>query len=194
MESVSAKDNSASEELDSLMEKLSTSAIEFRRTTSNIIFERLRRLFQSMNKEISKDSKLKEIFPDNFTQADWDELQRIGLKIPGLRRTKVFDYLAVTYLIVALGSLLVFSILNLDLIFAVWGLPIFGFTIVLAGSPILLLTLVFKRRYFPSETIDKLVDQIVSVNWTDLLNDDKRMFKEIVRQENEFANRASAQE
>jgi hypothetical protein len=54
--------------------------------------------------------------------------------------------------------------------------------------------LAFKRRYFPCDTVDDLIDQIISVNWTDLITDDKKLFKDIVRQENEFGERASAQQ
>lgn len=116
------------------------------------------------------------------------------MKIPGLQRAKTFDYLTVTYLIIAFGALFIFSILNLDLVFVVWGFPIFGFIITLTASPMLLFMLVFKRRHFPCDTVDDLVDQIISVNWTDLITDDKKLFKDIVRQENEFVDRASAQQ
>ena len=187
------EDNKAKEEIDSLIEKLSSSAIGFRNTAGDIIFKRLRRFFQTKQKQITRDSRLKEIFPDNFTETDWYELERVGLKIPGLHRAKAYDYLSVTYLIIAFGTLFIFSILNLDLVFAVWGLPILGFIITLTGSPVLLFMLVFKRRYFPCDTIEDLIDLIISVNWTDLITDDKKLFKDIVRQENEFGDRASAQ-
>jgi hypothetical protein len=187
-------DNKAKEEIDSLIKKLSSSAIEFRNTTGEIIFKRLRRFFQTKQRQITRDSRLKDIFPDNFNEEDWDELEKIGMKIPGLQRTKTFDYLTTTYLSIAFGSLSIFSILNLDLVFVVWGLPIFGFIITLTASPMLLFMLVFKRRHFPCDTVDDLVDQIISVNWTDLITDDKKLFKDIVRQENEFGDRASAQQ
>jgi hypothetical protein len=188
------EDNKEKEEIDSLIEKLSGSAIEFRNTTGDIIFKRLRRLFETKQKQITRDSRLEDIFPDNFNEADWDELEKIGLRIPGLQRAKKFDYLSVTYLIIAFGGLFIFSILNLDLVFIVWGLPIFGFIVTLTASPMLLFMLVFKRRHFPCDTVDDLVNQIISVNWTDLITDDKKMFKEIARQENEFGERASAQQ
>jgi hypothetical protein len=186
-------DNKENEEIDLLIEKISSSAIEFRNTTSDIIFKRLRRLFQTKQKQITRDSRLKEIFPDNFNETDWEELEKIGLKIPGLQRAKTYDYLSVTYLIIAFGALFIFSILNFDLVFAVWGLPIFGFILTLTGSPILLFMLVFKRRYFPCDTVDDLIDRIISVNWTDLITDDKKLFKDIARQENEVGDRASTQ-
>jgi len=187
-------DNKGKEEIDSMIEKLSSSAIEFRTTSGDIIFKRLRRLFQTKQKQVTRDSRLKDIFPDNFNETDWDELEKIGLRIPGLQRARAFDSLSVTYLIVAFGTLLIFSILNLDLVFMVWGLPILGFIATLTASPMLLFMLVFKRRYFPCDTVDELVDQIISVNWTDLITDDKKLFKDIVRQENEFGGRASAQQ
>lgn len=188
------EDKKEREEIDSLIEKLSSSATEFRNTTGDIIFKRLRRLFQTKQKQATRDSRLKDIFPVNFNEADWDELEKIGLRIPGLQRAKTFDYLSVTYVIVAFGTLLIFSILNLDFVFMVWGLPILGFIVTLTASPILLFMLLFKRRHFPCDTVDELVDQIISVNWTDLITDDKKLFKEIVRQENEFGDRASAQQ
>jgi hypothetical protein len=185
-------DNTEKEEIDLLMEKLSSSAIEFRNASGDIIFKRLRRLFQQ--KQVTRDSKLKDIFPNSFGEMDWYELEKIGLRIPGLRRAKTFDYLSVTYLIVAFATLLIFSIVNLDLVFIVWGLPILGFIVTLTASPILLFMLVFKKRHFPCGTVDELVDQIISVNWTDLIADDKKLFKEIVRQEKEFSDRAIAQQ
>lgn len=188
------EDNKTKEEIDSLIDKLSSSAIEFRNTIGDIIFKRLRRVFQSKQKQLTRDSRLKDIFPDKFNEADWDELEKIGLRIPGLQRAKTFDYLSVTYLIVAFGTLLIFSILNLDLVFIVWGIPILGFIVTLTASPMLLFMLVFKRRHFPCDTVDELVDQIISVNWTDLISDDKKLFKEILRQENEYGDRASAQQ
>ncbi len=188
------EDNKEKEEIDSMIEKLSSSAIEFRNTAGDIIFKRLRRLFQTKQKQVARDSRIKDIFPHNFNEADGEELEKIGLRIPGLRRAKTFDYLSVTYLIVAFGTLLIFSILNLDLVFIVWGLPILGFNATLTASPLLLFMLVFKRRHFPCDTLDELVDQIISANWTDLITDDKKLFKDIVRQENEFGDRASAQQ
>jgi hypothetical protein len=188
------EDNKEKEEIDSMIEKLSNSAIEFRNTAGDIIFKRLSRLFQTKQKQVTRYSRIKDIFPDNFNEADWDELEKIGLRIPGLQRAKTFDYLSMTYLIVAFGTLLIFSILNLDLVFIVWGLPILGFIATLTVSPLLVFMLVFKRRHFPCDTVDELVDQIISVNWTDLITDDKKLFKDIVRQENEFGDRASAQQ
>lgn len=184
--------NKETEEIDALIEKISGSSIEFRHTTGDIIFKRLGRFFQTKQKEITRDSRLKEMFSDNFNAMDWHELERIGLKIPGLQRAKMYNYLSIIYLIVSHGALFIFSILNLDLVFAVWGFPILGFIMTLTASPMLLFMLLFKRRYFPCDTIDDLIDQIISANWTDLMTDDKKLFKEIVRQENEFANRASA--
>lgn len=185
-------DNKENEEIESLIEKISSSAIQFRNTTGDVIFKRLARFFQKKQKQITRDSRLEEIFPKTFSEADWYELEKIGLKIPGLQRAKAFDYLSVTYLIIAFGVLFVFSILNLDLVFVVWGLPVFGILVTLTGSPVLLFMLIFKRRHFPCESIDNLIDQIISVNWTDLMTDDKKLFKEIVRQENELGERASA--
>ena len=70
------KDDTGNEKIDSLIEKLSSSAIEFRNTTDDIIFKRLRRLFQSKEKQITRDTRLKEIFPDNCTEGDWEELKK----------------------------------------------------------------------------------------------------------------------
>ena|SRR5690606_35756101 len=112
-------DNKQNEEIDSLIEKLSGSAIEFRNTASAIIFKRLRRLLQTKQKQITRESRLKEIFSHNVSEEDWDELKIIGLKIPVLQRAKMFNYLLVIYLIVAFGVLFIFSILNWNLVFAV---------------------------------------------------------------------------
>jgi hypothetical protein len=187
------KDNKQEIDIDLLIEKLSNSAIGFRNTTGDIIFKRLRRLFQAKQKQITRDSRLKEIFPESFNEADWKELEKIGLRIPELKRSKTFDYLSVTYLAGAFGSLLIFSILNLNLVFVVWGLPIFGFIMTLAASPMLLFLLVFKRQHFPCDTVQNLVDQIISANWTDLITDDKKLFKEILQQESEYEKRINLQ-
>jgi hypothetical protein len=54
------EDNKENKTIDSLIEKLSSSSIEFRNTIRDIIFKRLRRLFQT--KQITRDSKTKGSF------------------------------------------------------------------------------------------------------------------------------------
>jgi hypothetical protein len=182
------------QEVDSLIDKLSGSAIEFRKSIYDIVFQRLSRFFRTKNKEIAKDTRLKDIFNSNFTEADWEELRNIGLRIPGLQRAKLFEHLTLTYFIAAFVTLVTLAIKNFELVFAVWGLPVLGIIITLTCSPLLLFMMIFKRRYLPCDTIDNLVESIISLNWTELLTDDKSLFKELVREEEDYRRRASAQQ
>jgi hypothetical protein len=177
-----------------LIDKLSSSAIEFRRSIYDIIFKRLSRFFAKKNKSITSDTQLKELFGTNFTEADWEELHDIGLKIPGLQRAKLFDHLTWIYFAIAFITLVTLTIKNIELVFAVWGLPILGGVITLAISPLILFMMLFKRRHLPCDTIDDLIESIISANWTELLTDDKRLFKELVREEEDWRRRASAQQ
>jgi hypothetical protein len=59
---------------------------------------------------------------------------------------------------------------------------------------LILFMMLFKRRHLPCDTIDDLIESIISANWTELLTDDKRLFKELVREEEDWRRRASAQQ
>ena len=179
-------------EIDLLIYKVSNSAFEFRNAIRHIILIRLHRFFHKRNKEIKTDTDLKLLFGSEVTELKWEELKEIGLRIPNLERSKVFGRISVVYCIAALVALAILAIKNLELIYVVWGLPIFGGVILIALTPLLLLTMLFKRRHFPCANIDQLIEMIISVNWADLLSDDKRLFKMLVREEEERQKRASA--
>lgn len=187
------EDEKEIQEVDSLIDKLAGSAIEFRKSIYDIIFNRVSRFFGKKNKVITSDTQLKELFRSNFTEADWEELHDVGLKIPGLQRAKLFDHLTWIYFAIAFVTLVTLTIKNIEVVFAVWGLPILGGIITLSISPLILFMMLFKRRHLPCDTIDDLVESIISANWTELLTDDKRLFKELVREE-EWRRRASAQQ
>lgn len=181
----------AEDEINTLIEKLSSSGIEFRKTTSEIIFKRLSRQFAKEGQQITRESLLTNILPVGFNETHWDALEQIGFKIPGLRRSKVFYYLKTTYLVIAFCTLVILTITNFKLVFVVWGLPIFGMITMVIFSPVLVFMLLFKRRHLPCDTVGELIDQIISVNWTDLISNDKQMFKDLVRQEEELSKRVS---
>jgi hypothetical protein len=179
------------EEIDRLIHKVWNSALEFRNAIREIIFIRLHRFFGKMNKEIKTDTDLKLLFKGDVTELEWEELKEIGLRIPGLERAKVFERISVVYGIAALIALMILAVKNLELLFVLWGLPIFGLFL-LALSPLVLLMMLFKRRHLPCDNVDQLIEMIISLNWTDLLTDDKRLFKMLIRQEEEWKKRASA--
>jgi len=151
-------------EIDSLIDKLSGSGIEFRKSIYEVIFNRLKRFFRTKNKTIKKDTQLKELFGSSFTEADWEELHDIGLKIPELQRSKVFNYLTWIYFVVVFITLVTLAFKNFELVFAVWGLPILGGIITLSVSPLILFMMLFKRRHLPCDNIDNLIENIISVN------------------------------
>jgi hypothetical protein len=188
------------QEIDTLIEKLSNSGVEFRKTIAVIILKRLYRLFQAKNKQITKDSYLRDLLSENFNETEWNDLEKIGLRIPGLRRSKVFDYVSTTYLISALVVLAILIIRNfkeafaIGELFAASGLSFFGIIVMMACSPSIIFLMLFKRRHLPCETINDLIDLIISVNWTDLLSDDKQLFKDLIRQEEEWSRRARSQQ
>lgn len=179
-------------EIDLLIKKVSNSTSDFRESVREIIFIRLHRFFERRNKQAKWDTELKLLLGDNVAESEWDELRELGLKIPMLERAKSFEKISIGYCIAALIVLVILTIRNLDLLFVVWGLPIFGGAILIVLSPLLLLMKFFKRRHLPSETIDEFIELIISANWTDLVADDKRLFKMLVREEEEWKKRISA--
>jgi hypothetical protein len=173
-------------EVEKQIEEISSSAIEFRKSIDTIIFNRLKNFFKSEGKEISRESKIKVLLGKHFTAHDWYQLENIGLRIPNLKRHKAFTYVTAVYVVVSVITWTVFFLTNLDEVFAVWSLP-FGFIAIVLStltiSPILGFMAIFKKTRLPVDDIDKLVDRIIAENWFDLLTDDKRLFKEILRQE-----------
>jgi hypothetical protein len=171
-------------EINLRMEKIANSAIEFRQSISEAIFKRLERFFIKRNIQVTKTTSLETLFPGNNRMREWDQLNEIGLIIPELRRSKVYNYLTAAYFITFIvgSGILVFK--NLDLIFVLWGLPVSGIVITfMGGGPIVLFMMIFKKKNFSCATLEELVDQIVSANWANLLYNDKRLFKVIIAEE-----------
>ena len=79
-------------EIEKQIKKISSSAIEFRKSIDKIIFARLNDFFRAKGIEISRDSKIADLPGKEFTPSDWYELEDIGLRIPELRRHKAFNY------------------------------------------------------------------------------------------------------
>ena len=108
------------------------------------------------------------------------------MRIPDLTRHKAFNYVMIAYALLVVITWVVIFLTNLEAIFAVWALPIgvvasVMFTLTL--SPIFGIMAIFKKHLLPVDNIDELIDGIIAENWTNLLVDDKRLFKEILRQE-----------
>jgi hypothetical protein len=179
-------------EIEKQIEEVSSSAIEFRKSIDVIIFKRLSAVLQTKSKQISRDSKLKSLFDKNVNPADWYELEEIGMRIPELRRNKAFGYLAAVYVLTVIFTWTTFLAKNFESIIVLWGLPLVGPLFIISFSPILLLLLLFKRKNIPVSTVGNLVDRIISENWSDLLADDKKLFKEILREELESRQRTNA--
>lgn len=170
-------------EIDKQIEEVASSAIEFRTTLDRIIFKKLRTFFQLKNKEISRESKLTSLFDKTVDRNQWYEMEVIGMRIPGLRRNRAHGYLTAIYLLTAILTWTIFLIKNAEVIIAPWGLPIVGILITVSFSPVVLLGLACKKSIIPVTTIEHLVDAIIKENWGNLLADDKRLFKEILKKE-----------
>jgi len=184
-----------SKEIERQIEEISSSAIEFRKSIDRLIFRRLKDYFKTKGKKISRNSELKDLLGGQFTSRDWYELENIGLKIPKLRRHKAFKYMTAGYVLIAVITSTVTVLTNLDKIFVVWSLPlsiIASVMFTLTFSPILIFIAIFKKRFLPVCNVDDFVDGIIAENWSDLLTDNKRLFKELLRQELTSTKRASA--
>ncbi|HEY5746929.1 MAG TPA: hypothetical protein VIU12_12680 [Chryseolinea sp.] len=182
-------------EIERQIDEISSSAIEFRKSIDRIAFGRLKTFFKSKEKEISRDSKLEDLLGRQCTPNDWYELDDIGLKVPELTRHKAFNYVIAAYVLLAVITWSVIFLTNLEKVPLLWGLPMGVMTSVaftLTLSPILGIMAIFKKRFLPVDNIDELVDGIIAENWVDLLADDKRLFKEILRQELVGEQRANA--
>lgn len=183
------------EQIQRQKEEKSNSAIEFRRSIDGIVFARLSNFFKAKGKDISRDSSLRDLLGKQFTTADWFELQDIGLRIPELRRHKAFSYVTTVYSLIAIITWAVIFLTNLENISVVWTLPlgiIASGVLVLTFSPILGFMTIFKKRLLPAENVGDLVDGIIAENWSGLLADDKKLFKEILLQELTDGKKASA--
>ena len=182
-------------EIERQIEEKSSSAIEFRKSIEGIVFRRLKDFFKTKGKDISRDSSLRELLGKRFVPADWYELKSIDLQIPELRRLKAFTYVTATYVLTALTTWTIVLLTNLETLFILSSLPlgvVASGLFVLTFSPILLFKAIFKKRLLPVDNINDLVDGIISENWSDLLTDDKRLFKEILAQELTRGKRANA--
>lgn len=182
-------------EIENQIVGISSSAIEFRKSIDGITFGRLKDFFKIRGKEISRDSRLKELLGKQFTPLDWYELEGIGLRIPDLKRHKAFSYVTVAYILGVVITWTAIFLANLGTVFAIWGLPV-GIVVsvmfTLTFSPILGFMVIFKKKLLPVDNVDKLIDAIIAENWSGLLMDDKRLFKEILEYELKKEQRASA--
>jgi hypothetical protein len=182
-------------EIERQIEEISSSAIEFRESIDRIIFGRLKDFFREKGKDISRASNLKDLFGKQFRPSDWYQLQDIGLTIPELRRHKAFGYVTTAYVLIAIITWIIIFSTNLDTISVVWTLPlgvIASVMLTVTFSPVLGFMAIFKKRLLPVNNVDNLVNGIIAENWSNLLTDDKRLFKEILEQELAEGKRASA--
>jgi hypothetical protein len=173
--------NNDKDQIDSLIETFSNPEMELRTLIYLAIYRRINKFFKTKNKHITRDTKLKTILESNFTEAHWEELNKIGLRIPMLQEPKFYDLLILTYLAIVFITLITLAFKNYELVFVVWGLPIIGIVIAVTCSPLLLLLFLFKRKRLPCDTVDELIEQIISINWTELMSDDKKLLKELAR-------------
>lgn len=186
MEQEQKNGNIEQEKIDLLIKEISNSAIEFRTSAYTAIFKRLQKFFARKNKNITRDTELIDILGTNFSQAEWKELNQIGLRMPELQRSKLFDKVTWIYLILAGLTFLVLAIKNYEFIFVLWGFPIIGIITTVIFSPIILFLFIFKRSHLPCDTIDELIEIIISINWTDLVSDEKKLLKEIIKKDGDY--------
>jgi hypothetical protein len=145
------------------------------------LYKRLEIFFAKRNIKITRDTELKTILGAKTIQTEWEELNSIGLTMPMLRMTKFLNYIVAFYLVSV--SLLVFYLVKKYFKFMVvlWDLPMIGIIITLTGIPISYFIFLFKRNRLPCDTVDGLIEFIISIHWTDLIKDDKRLIREFLR-------------
>jgi hypothetical protein len=156
---------------------------ELRLTLYLTLYKRLETFFAKRNIKITRDTELKTILSAKTIQTDWEELNSIGLPMPMMKMPKFLNYIVAFYLVCV--SLLVFTLVTKYFRFMVvlWDLPIIGIIITLTGIPISYFMFIFKRNRLPCDTVDELIEYIISIHWTDLIKDDNRLIKKFLRQE-----------
>jgi hypothetical protein len=152
-----------------------------------IIYRRLEKYFATRNIKITRDTDLKTILRPEAIQTDWEGLNSIGLTMPMLRLPKFLNYIITFYVVCV--SLLVLTLLTkyFEFIVILWDLPLIGIITILTGMPISYFVFAFKRNRIPCDTVDELIEYIISIHWTDLIKDDNRQIKEILSQENSLS-------
>ncbi|MFM7851007.1 MAG: DUF3096 domain-containing protein, partial [Flammeovirgaceae bacterium] len=130
------------------------------------LYKRLETFFAKRNIKITRDTELKTILGTKTIQTDWEELNSIGLTMPMLRTPKFLNYIVAFYLVCV--SLLVFILVTkyFRFIVVLWDLPIIGIIITLTGIPISYFMFIFERNRLPCDTVDELIEYIISIHWT----------------------------
>ena len=148
------------------------------------IYRRLETFFEKRNVKITRDTQLKSILRLDSIQTDWEQLNSIGLKMPMLRMPKFLNYIVGFYIACVCILLLTLATRYFQYIVVVSDLPIIGIIITVTAMPILYFVFMFKRNRLPCDTIDELIEFIISIHWTNLIRDDNRLLKEIIGEEN----------
>lgn len=147
------------------------------------LYKRLETFFASRNVRITRDIDLKSILKPETIQSDWKELNNIGLSMPMLKKPKFLKYIVAFYLVCIFLLVLTLMTKYFQFVPILWDLPIIGIIVTLTGLPISYFTFLFKRNRLPCETIDELIEYIISIHWSDLTKDDNKILKEILQQQ-----------
>jgi hypothetical protein len=169
--------------IDDLVNHVASSMILFRKTLRCLVFRQIRTYFDSEALSLSDD--LRKYFPRRGRMREWTKFREfLDLRVPRLRLTALATTLLVVVCVVFLGFYLwiVFAQTELLIHSLVSKVPLLSIIFPLTVLPVGFIALVGRTR-LPARTFDELVDEIISSNFADLLGDDKRMFKEIIRQE-----------
>ncbi|HRG07007.1 MAG TPA: DUF3096 domain-containing protein [Cyclobacteriaceae bacterium] len=148
-----------------------------------ILYKRLEKFFASRNVRISRDTDLKSILKPETIQSDWKELNSIGLTMPMLKMPKFLNYIVAFYLVCIFLLVLILMTKYFQYVAILWDLPIIGVIVTLTGLPISYFVFLFKRNRPPCDTIDELIEYIISIHWSDLIKDDNKILREILLQE-----------
>ena len=151
------------------------------------IYRRLETFFEKRNVKITRDTQLKSILRPDSIQTDWEKLNSIGLKMPMLRMPKFLTYIIAFYIACVCILLLTLATRYFQFIVIVSDLPIIGIVTTVTAVTILYFVFMFKRNRLPCDTIDELIEFIISIHWTDLIKDDNRQLKEIIGDENSLS-------
>jgi hypothetical protein len=115
--------------------------------------------------------------------GDWEELNTIGLTMPMLKMPKFLNYIIAFYVAGVCILLLILVTKYFQLVVILLDLPTIGMLATLTAMPILYFVFMFKRQRLPCDTVDELVEFIISIHWADLIKDDNRLIKQILQEE-----------
>ena len=169
--------------IDEIVNIVSSSHRLFRKSLEYIILRDIRLFFQ--NEKIELADKLEIYFPRKGRRAKWVEFSYyFDLTVPALKLTTFSIFLIILVVLATIAAILwiIFGETELYVHSVLSNVPLIP-VIVMSVLVSLGLIATWGHDALPARTIEELVDKIISRNLSDLLTEDKILFKELVLRE-----------